>query len=143
MAEDLKVKVTAYKGLIIISPVTIEKEDDFIPVTEPGHVGSVLSDTERRLGVSEEAWALLKTIPKSHDDIGEVDVWMAGVKGCFGWLGSLYRVIDPTKCDTSRTGIEDIPHVTIPNEPPSEAVQVIDSSEAETKEVPVTDENND
>jgi len=113
--EDIKVKIVEYKGDIIIETLKPEKDSNFIPVTEPGRVGSTLIDTEKFLGISIEAWDIIKNFKQSGDDIGEVMTWkLNDGKYRFGWLGGLNRRIGPL-ADTSISGIIDIKFIRIQN----------------------------
>lgn len=114
--EGLKVKIVEYKGNIIIETLKPEKDDNFLPVTEPGKVGSVLKNTEKYLGISNKAWKIIKSFRRSGDDIGEVMAWNSkdGNNGCFGWLGGLTRRIGPL-ATVDRNGIADIKFVSIQN----------------------------
>ena len=125
---NLKVKVVEYHGEIIIETLKPDKDEYFIPVTEPGHVGSVLTNTGRFLGMSKEAWALIKSLKKSHDDLGEVTAWKAGDKDCFGWLGPIGRRVGP-EATVDRGGIQDIDFVTIPNILNPEIKDIIDCND--------------
>lgn len=121
----MKVKVTEYNGLVVIETLKPEKDEDFIPVTEPGKVGSVLIDTGKHLGISKEALAIMKDLYISHDDIGDVDAWKAGDRDCFGWLGPLIRIVGP-KAELSNTGWGNIAHIDIPNETSEHIVKELD-----------------
>lgn len=113
--KDLKVKIVEYKGEIIIETLKPEKDDNFIPATEPGKVGSVIINTEKYLGISDKAWKIIKGFKKSGDCIGEVDAWKTNDgKSCFGWLGAMGRRIGQW-AETSRNGIADIKFVPIQN----------------------------
>lgn len=124
--NDIKVKVVEYNGDVIIETLKPEKDDNFIPVTEPGKVGSVLLNTGKFLGVSKEAWRIIKGFKKSGDAIGEVMAWKAGDKDCFGWLGPLGLRIGPD-AEVDRDGIQDIDFIEIPNELNPKIKEIIDS----------------
>ena len=122
----MKVKVTEYKNILIIETLKPEKDKNFMPVTELGKVGSVLMDTEKHLGISEEALAFMRKLQVSGDDIGEVDAWQTtDGRGCFGWLGSLNRFVSPD-ATLSNSGFGNIKFITIPNESNKQAIEAIE-----------------
>lgn len=123
--DDLKVKIVEYNGDIIIETLKPEKDDNFHPVTEPGKVGSVLINTGKFLGISEQAWKIIKGFKRSGDDIGEVMAWKSGKGDCFGWLGPLGRRIGPD-AEVDRGGIKDIEFVKIQNVLNPEIKKIID-----------------
>jgi len=134
--SELKVKVTAYKGLIVIEPIEPEKgastKEGWIPIG-PGRLGNVLCTTKGRLGVSREAFNLLRQIPRGTDCIGDIGWWKCDDgTHAFSWFGTVYRVIDPVRCVGDReykvspallTDCE-----TILNEVPDEAKAAIDQA---------------
>lgn len=112
----MKVKVTEYKGHVVVETLKPEADEDFIPVTEPGKIGSVLINTGKHLGISKEALAIMKGYKVSMDDIGEVDAWKTDDgKDCFAWLGPLDRPFS-AQSELSRNGWADIDYIDIPNE---------------------------
>lgn len=125
---NLKVKVTAYKQNLIIETIDEKEDKNFVPVGGT-RFGCVLIETKKYLGMSKEAVTLLKTIKKSHDAIGDVTTWKThDNKDCFGWIGGLKKIVNMEKAEGDREGIIDIKHVTIENDVPSEAQDVIDKS---------------
>lgn len=123
----MKVKVTEYKNVLVIVTLKPEKDDDFCPVTEPGRVGSVLINTGKHLGMSEEALAFMKKLRVSHDDMGEVDAWITDDgRSCFAWLGALSRFVGPD-ADLSNTGFQGIGFIEILNETNEKAKEAIDA----------------
>lgn len=123
---DIKVKVTEYKGMLIIETLKPEKDKDFITIKESGRIGNVLVNTGKHLGISAEALVFMKNLKISGDDIGEVDAWKTkNGKSCFGWLGPISRVIGPA-AELSNTGFQDIDFVEIPNETIEAARKAID-----------------
>ncbi len=131
----MKVKVVAYRDRIIIVPDqpenNIGKDFRWYP-TGDTRLGCVIGDTKINLGVSEEALALMKTIKRGHDAIGDIDWW-----GCddetyaFSWWGPIYRIINPATAEAPRNYNITDKHLAqctiIPNEVPDLAKQVIDS----------------
>jgi len=126
--NELKVKVTAYKQNLIIETIDEKEDKNFIPVGG-SRMGCVLIETDKYLGMSEEAFKLLKTLKKSSDDIGDVTAWKVNDdRDCFGWIGGLKRIVNMTTAEGDRDGIIDIKHVTIENDVPQEAQDVINKS---------------
>ena len=130
-----KVKVTAYKGQIVIEPIDPEKdvEKGWFP-TGGSRIGCVLVPTGQRLAASEEALALLQTIKVGHDAIGDVD-WFRCSKGpgqedgdyAFAWFGPLFRIVNPKTAEAARAFKVYRDQCTIiPNDPPDAAKKVID-----------------
>lgn len=123
---QIKVKVTEYKDTLVIETLKPEKDKDFIPVTEPGKVGSVLINTGKLLGISDEALWFMQRLRKSGDAIGDVDAWItADGRHCFSWLGNLHKVVMPD-ATLSKTGFQHINYIKIPNKPPKGAREAID-----------------
>ena len=129
----MKVKVTEYKNVLIIETLEPEKDKDFIPVTEPGHIGNVLKNTKKHLGISEEALKFIKGLKSSGDDIGEIDLWKTeNGKSCFGWMGPLSRLVGP-EAKLSNTGFQDIDFIESPNKPPTGAKKAINAQNKKNK----------
>jgi hypothetical protein len=125
MSDEIKVKVTCYKEFLIIEAVKPDKDKNFIP-TGGSKIGCVLIDTEKYLGMSDEAYELLKTIKPSNDAIGDVMTWEANEMGhCFGWLGPIKRLVNPKTSECSRDGIIDLKYVKIPNDVPPDAAEAV------------------
>ena len=110
----MKVKVTTYKGYLIIETLEPEEDKDFLPI-KSGRIGCLVSNTSKNLGISEEAWTFLKKLKVVGDDLGDVDAWKAGEIHCFGWIGPLIRVVGP-KAVVSNIGIQDIDFIEISND---------------------------
>jgi hypothetical protein len=126
--DNLKVKVTAHGDYVVIEPFQFEEEKDvFYPVGD-GKIGTVLIDTEKYLGMSEEAVKILKKIKKSHDDIGDVETFKSVKGDCFSWMGGIYGLFNVTTAEGDRNGIIDIAHVTIPNDVPEKAMAIINKN---------------
>jgi len=126
--DNLKVKVTAHGNYVIIEPLQFTEEKDVFYPVGGDRVGTVLIDTDKYLGMSEEAVKNLKKIEKSHDAIGDVQTWKSDNKGdCFSWIGGIHRILDVTTAEGDRDGIIDIAHVTIPNDVPEKAMRIINN----------------
>lgn len=114
--NGLKVKVTEFCGFIIINTVNLKEEKGWVPAGGP-RIGCVIYPTDNRVGISPEALKLLKSIPNSHDGIGDVDAYLTDKgESCFCWLGPPSRLVDLKKADGSRdTNFNNLKHVVIEN----------------------------
>lgn len=99
----MKVKVTAYRGLIIVEAQDPETPMQGWAPNGPGKIGSIICDTAKNLGVSKEALDLLGQIRRSRDCIGEID-WFGADDGTkvFGWMGPFLAVFAPNRVSGSR-----------------------------------------
>lgn len=149
----MKVKVVAYNGRIVIVPLKPDKDlgDGWFP-TGGGRIGCVVLDTQNSLGVSEDAFELMKRVPRNRDAIGDIS-WFSYEAGgsqespgyAFSWFGSIHRVLDPENSEGARDfRITDHlkNHCTIiPNDVPEAAKLAIDAGEnyswAEPKSIDV------
>jgi hypothetical protein len=133
--KDIKVQVTTHDGFLIIETIKPQKDEFFIPAGGQ-NIGCVLSRTNKFLGMSKEAFELLKTIKTSYDGIGDVMAWKAGEDYCFGWLGGLRSLIDiktgDVTCSIDKIP-DDLPFIQIKNEIPVEAFEIIVKSRNEIK----------
>lgn len=130
----MKVKLFAYKDILIIETQDLDKEHpDFVPYGENKdggfNIGCVLLNTEKNLGASKEAIKWLKDVKKSNDCIGDIDCFKQndGVY-VFGWLGGLYAV-KQKKAEGSRSYTSDFPYIEIENTIPEGAKTYIDENE--------------
>lgn len=128
MSDDVKVHITKYENYLIIKTIKPEKDENFIPAGG-NKIGCVLIDTKKHLGMSDEAFNLMKEIKKSGDDIGDFDTWETDKGQCVGWLGGTHRLVDVSKCESSNKGIIDIEYISIPNNVPPEALEAIIKSD--------------
>lgn len=133
--QNFKVKITAYKDRLIIEAIDPENPHDRWTPNGPGKIGSVIGDTKTNLGISNQAYALLKRIRRSRDDIGDID-WFACDDGtyAFAWLGSFKKIVDPKEAEGSRTYVApEGQYVKIKNIVPKEAKKVIDEIDSNTR----------
>jgi hypothetical protein len=125
--ENMHAHVTAYKGLLVLE-LRVEKsiENEVVSsLDKPGNLGQIIMDSAKNVGISEQALALLKTVRRGSDSLGDIDWFKSGDKAVFGWLGGPYRIADPKVIEGSREyGIFD--HVAIPNDVPAGAKEAID-----------------
>jgi hypothetical protein len=120
--STLHAKVTAHKGILVITLVATKSipNECHLSLDNPGCIGQVIMDTKRHLGVSKQAMALLKTVRRSHDDIGDVDWFKTGNKYAFGWLGGMHVLKNPKTIEgSSQYEIGD--YVEIANDVPDDA----------------------
>jgi len=110
----MKVKVTEFAGNVVIEVLDKDVGEDFIPAGN-GKIGCTLKNTGKHLGMSKEAWNIIKAMKISADDIGEVMTWNINNIHCFAWLGSWSRVVKPDS-ELANTGAYDIDFIEIPNE---------------------------
>ena len=122
----MKVRITAYKGILCIeAQEPFVKDEGFLPNND-GRVGCLVMGTKEHLGVSQEALDLLKTIPRSLDDIGDVMWWGDKGKFYFGWLGSPRTLVDPKRCEGDRRyAVPNGEYILIPNEVPEGAMEAL------------------
>jgi len=122
----MKVKVTEHKGVVVIETLDPKQDADFMPAGG-SKIGCHLANTGKNLGISKEALAVMKGYMISMDDLGEVHAFISddGVHR-FSWLGGTKRLVGP-KAELSAKGFTDISHIEIPNEPPQEAITVIEN----------------
>lgn len=128
MADKLKVRVTAYKGLIVID-VDEPREGigDYWYPTGQGRMGCVVFDSRNRVGVSKEAIELMSTIRRNHDAIGDLGWFGSDNHGyCFSWWGPIYRVVDQTAEGDRGFFVRPGEYVEIPNDVPPDARAMLD-----------------
>ena len=89
----MRTKVYAYRGIIGVESDP-KAEGLLNDPTKPGQLGYVVD--AKFVDVSKQALALLKTIPKSRDDIGDMDVYAADSgMVVFCWLGGSRVMLNP------------------------------------------------
>lgn len=128
--ENLKVKVTCHEGFLVIETVDPTQDDNFYPAGG-SRIGCVVIDTEKYLGMSNEAFELLKTMKLSGDDIGDVSTFQSLKGDCLSWMGPVKRLVHVSECETSKDGIFDIKYIPIENKIPLEAFEVIVKTKAD------------
>ncbi len=123
-------RVTAYKNLLVLELLATRSIDNEVATSldRPGNIGQVIMNTEKNLGVSAEALALMKGLQRGRDDLGDID-WFAskGAGDCFGWIGGPYSIKDPSSVETSRSWKLGA-HVVIDNDVPQGAREFIDAN---------------
>lgn len=88
----MKTKVFDYKGFVGIQSAP-NAEGLLNDPMQPGQLGFVADASKCEF--SQGAIDLLREIKKSHDDIGDVDVFQAGEMVVFAWLGGPLKVLSP------------------------------------------------
>lgn len=130
-------RIFAYRGIIGMSAMVVDEtaEGGFTvskavvnDYEDPNQLG-VICEAEH-CEISQEALELMKTIPKSRDCIGELDVFGDKDKVIIGWLGGLQRMIDP-KADGVEGSRDHEPSLlehlsVVPNYPPQEFKDAVD-----------------
>lgn len=124
-------RVTAYKGHLVIELLTTKSipGETAVSMDNPQRFGQVIMNTEKNLGVSQEAIEVMKTLKRGRDSLGAVD-WFAtstadGPAHAFSWIGGQYAIVNPEDTETSRQW-EMGKYVTIPNDVPQGAIDAID-----------------
>lgn len=95
----MKTKVFEYKGYVGIQS-SLEAEGLLNEPDQPGQLGFVVD--ANYVEISPKALEVLKKIPKSNDDIGDIDVYQTeDKKVIFCWLGGPLKVICPDEVSGS------------------------------------------
>lgn len=126
MPENVKVEVTCHENFLVINTIDPTHDENFVPAGN-GRIGCVLMDAEKHLGMSDEAFKLLKTMKVGTDAIGDVATFESNKGQCFSWLGHPQRLVDMSDEEicSSREGIIDLKYVPIENKVPVEAFEAI------------------
>lgn len=133
--SEILVMVTCYKNKLIIEGASPDlKHPNWVPAGQ-GRIGCIVMDTAKHLGVSEEALAWLKKVPRSADDIGDVDWFASGTRHAFGWLGGpLAMVSRDATGSNSYTVPPEGQYIVIPNDVPADAKDIIDEKDGSKPE---------
>lgn len=121
--------VTEYKGKIVLQLLaTASNEDVTTTLDNAGVFGQVICNSEKNVGISEEAIKLLETIKPGRDAIGDVDWFKSNERGdVFAWIGGPYAIVDPTTAEGAR-GYAVRTYTKVPNDVPEEAKAAIDAA---------------
>jgi hypothetical protein len=116
--------VYAHNGKIVVCPSSIKETKEFIP-SGGMRFGSILLDSKKNLGVSEEALALMEKVPVNGDCCGDLDWFKCDDKKyAFGWFGALNRVVNPNDSEAARNFRAYRTECTIiPNDVPEEVIE--------------------
>lgn len=124
----MRTKIFQYKGILGIES-SFDTEGLINNPKAPGQLGFVLDASF--VDISKEALEVLKKIPKSGDDIGDVDVFKSNKGVVFAWLGGPLRLINPSSATGSNSYnpslLESVSKI-VENEPPIEFKKVVDKS---------------
>jgi hypothetical protein len=91
--------IFTHKGVIGIQ--SDPDSDALIAKPENGSLGCVCHAT--KIKISKEALDLLKTIPRGHDSLGEINVFKDSEGNViFGWFGGYLKAFVPSDIETSR-----------------------------------------
>jgi hypothetical protein len=98
-------EVTAYKGRIIVELKVKESIPGEVTTSldTPRFAGQVIRNTAKNLGISKEAFELLKSVRRGEELTGDVD-WSHTEDGStvFGWKGGRCAIFTPANCQGSR-----------------------------------------
>lgn len=123
-------RITAHKGILVVELVQnqVTADGGRSSPDKLRNLGTIVHDTRRYLGVSNEALALLKVVKRGLDRIGDF-AWFRSDDGMdhFAWLGGPKRLVDPRGVATART-YEILAHQVIPNEVPEGAKAAIEAN---------------
>jgi hypothetical protein len=125
----MQARITAHKGILVVELVQNQAADGVRSnLDKLRNLGTIIHDTRRYLGVSEEALALLKVVKRGLDRIGDFS-WFRSDDGMdhFAWLGGPKRLVDPKEVATARS-YEILAHQRIPNEVPAGARAAIEAN---------------
>ena len=119
----MKTTVFQHKGMIGI--LSSPDAEGFIAKPGNGNLGCVVDASQ--VEISKDALDLLKTIPRGHDGLGEIESFKAGDKNVFGWLGGYMKAFRPADIETSRDYNPSILTATEGVEVPKEFKDFVDS----------------
>jgi hypothetical protein len=120
--EGLKVRVTEYKGNVVVETLgSSDFDQDFSPAGG-GSIGCSLHNNER-LGISNEAVEAIRKLKRVGDSIGD---FMNGESDYLCWIGGAFSIKD-TSCVVSRDFKMPKGYVVIDNETSDKAKEEIDS----------------
>jgi hypothetical protein len=95
----MRTQVFTHKGYIGIMS-DVKAEGLLNNPSQPGQLGFVVDANS--VDIQPEALELLNKIKKGHDSLGDIDVFSAGDKVVFSWLGGPLSLIDPKSATGSR-----------------------------------------
>lgn len=122
-------EITAYRGRLIITLLAKRSIPGEVITSHdnPRFPGQLIFDTARNLGISKEALRLLRTLPTSHEDVGDLNwFYSEDDKPVFFWRGERNAIFSPDYCYAAKNfNIRD--HVCIPNRVPAGARAQLDA----------------
>ncbi|MCA9231758.1 MAG: hypothetical protein KDA57_13995 [Planctomycetales bacterium] len=131
--ENLHARVTEYRKHLVLEILAEKSVYDQVRTSKDdiGVIGQIVIGSKEFVGISPEAYALLETVKPGRDNMGDLD-WFKVDDGryCFAWFGSPYRVVDPHHPDfeaAANFAVHPGEFVSVPNDVPDEAKEVIDA----------------
>lgn len=115
----MKIKIVEYKGYLITECLLKTEEilnDESIKPPLGTLIGTTVIDTKNNLGMSKEAWKIIKKLKISGDDIGDIATFKRNDLDCIYWLGSVNRAIKIDYAELPSNGAIDIKFTEIPND---------------------------
>jgi len=129
--RDLKVRVVAYEGQIVICPIDYDQgiNDAWWP-TGGGKMGCVVGDSKQMLGVSKEAIELMHSVTLNRDAIGDLGWWRCDDGTyAFSWFGAIFRMVDPNSSEAARDfRVHDGQYIEIENTLPDDVKAQVDEA---------------
>jgi hypothetical protein len=95
----MRTQVFTHKGYIGIMS-DVKAEGLINNPSQPGQLGFVVDASF--VDIQPEALEILKQIKKGRDSLGDIDVFQAGDKVVFSWLGGQLNLLDPKRVSGSR-----------------------------------------
>ena len=101
MTKPIYAEVTAYKNHIVVEYKTKESNDIVTTPFDTGSLGYVIADVGF-VAISKEAHELLSHVKRSHDDIGDIDIFELDKGGyAFGSFGGMYFIANVDEAEGS------------------------------------------
>lgn len=121
-------RITAHKGILVVELVPDRANGEGTSTHKLRNLATVIHDTGRHLGVSEEALSLLKLVQRGLDRLGEF-AWFSSDDGKdhFAWMGGPKRLVNPTSVAAARD-YAILAHQVIPNHVPDGARMAIEAN---------------
>lgn len=136
--EDIKVRVTEYKGKIVVETFNSNVFDlDFTP-NGGGSIGCSLSDI-KRLAMSQEAVDAIRKLNRVGDGIGD---FMNGDSDYFSWIGGEFSIKN-SNCVVSRDFKMPIGYIEIENITSDEAKEEINGNTIASNDIEYKDLEHD
>lgn len=128
----IQANITAYKGKLVCELLAKKSIDNVVTTSfDTSSFGQIVHDTANHLGVSKEAFDLLKTVNSCYG-LGDID-WFSTRDGkfSFGWMGSPCRIVHIDRCEASHNFCLGA-FIEIENNVPEGAKRAIDAQELDT-----------
>jgi hypothetical protein len=121
----MKTQVFAHKGWVGISSST-DAEGLLNKPMDAGQLGFVVDAAF--VDISPEALELLKRVPKSSDDIGEVDIFGSNDGMIiFSWLGGIKKMFKPEHVSSSNSYNPSLISTTVPVEIDPAFIKIVET----------------